>query len=102
MEEISKELYDSIMSKPFIKGGAHIFTLNGEKYALMSTYTPTYRGDVDWVKYTEMIVVDEQGCVFHLTLSTDRYDYGCPLEYYYQLRFFFEMNQDEADKYFIG
>lgn len=99
MKDLSKELYDAIIQKR-LEEGPVTFTIDGTEYALVSGYAPMYTGFASWEYNTEMIVCDRDGNMFHLTLWTDKYDYGCPTEYHYELRFFYDMSENNPESYF--
>jgi len=96
---MTKELYDTIIQKR-LETGPVIFTIDGIDYAMVSSYAPMYQGWASWEHNTEMIVCDRNGAMFHLTLWTDKRDYDYPTEYNYELRFFYEMGENDSSSYF--
>lgn len=99
MGNISKELYEAILKGRHFDG-PNVFKLNGTEYAQMSSYAPTYSGNWSWEENTEMLVIDHEGNMFQLTLWTDKYDIDYPIDYNYQLRYFYSMLADDSKKYF--
>lgn len=83
---LSHELYADILSKRHSEE-PNVFTLDGTEYTQVSGYAPTYSGSWIWEEYTEMLVKDKEGNLLHLTLWTDKYDIGYPIEYNYTLRY---------------
>lgn len=99
MGNLTKEQYDAIKhlkEQPH----PHVIHLEETEYALVSAYTPIYSGYWSWEENIELIVVDREGNMFHLTIWTDKYDIDYPIEYNYQLRYFYTMLADDPSKYF--